>query len=87
MKLYEGLKTKSKKTESGFQVSNSKSSNNEKKEVEDNKESEEDIVDQEIEEKGVKININLNGEGKEFKFMKKTNLDFILRKKKSRKRL
>lgn len=64
LKLYEGLKTKSKKTESGFQVSNSKSSDNEKKEAEDNKESEEDIVDQEIEEKGVKININLNGEGK-----------------------
>ena len=65
MKLYEGLKTKSKKTESGFQVSNSKSSNNEKKEVEDNKESEEDIVDQEIEEKGVKINII----EKDFQFM------------------
>ena len=64
MKLYEGLKTKSKKPESGIQVSNSKSSNNEKKEAEDNTESEENIEDQEIEEKGVKININLNGEGK-----------------------
>lgn len=60
LKLYEGLKTKNKKTE----VSSSKGSNSEQKDIEDNKESEEDIADQEIEEKGVKININLNGEGK-----------------------
>lgn len=62
MKLYEELKTKKKKTDSEIPALNPKNNRDENQEEEE-KNNNDETVEQEIEEKGVKININLNGDG------------------------
>ena len=73
IKLYEELKTNKKKSISNPQISKNVKNVNEANEPNEyeslEKTNDQDLVNKEMDEKGVKININLNGEGIYNKFL------------------